>query len=382
MNTKTIAYISQADPFTDRRAWSGTNFKLREGLENAGYHVKWIPYKVSKCKLFLLKVLIKLLFGKGTLIDHNRFYFKLCAKSINLKLLDDCDYVFFPAGGQIGAYLKTRKPIIYFSDATFKLMVDYYWKNQSKYIIKEGLANDYKAINRSFINIRSSKWAADSVVNDYGADPKHTFVLEFGANIDEADIVTSALYDKTQCLTIMFSGVDWERKGGDIAVETVRLLNEYGIKSKLIVAGIKKLPAKYEHLPYIEILGFLDKNIPKLYKLYIKAMSNAHVFLLPTKAECAGIVFCEASAFGLPIFSYDTGGVRNYVRNGVNGYTLPICAGAKDFANAIINCVEHNRLNDLHYGGIDLYKTTLNWNSWGKRFRECIEIVENERTLY
>lgn len=382
MNTKTIAYISQTDPFTDRRAWSGTNFKLREGIENAGYHVKWIPYKVNRYKLFLLKLFIKLLFGKGALVDHNRYYFKLCAKSINLKLLDDCDYLFFPAGGQIGAYLKTGKPIIYFSDATFKLMVDYYWKNQSKHIIKEGLANDLKAINRSFINIRSSQWAADSVVNDYGADPKLTFVLEFGANIDEADIIPSTPYEKNYCLKIMFSGVDWERKGGDIAVETVRLLNEYGINSKLIIAGIKQLPTKYDHTPYIENLGFLNKNDPEQYNHYIRAMSNAHVFILPTKAECSAIVYCEASAFGLPIFSYDTGGVRNYVRNGVNGYTLPISAQAKEYANVIIDCVEHNRLKNLHYGGIDLYKSTLNWNSWGKRFRDYIEIVENERTLY
>lgn len=379
---RTIAYISQSDPFTDRLAWSGTNFKLREGIESAGFRVKWIPFTINKYKLILLKVLIKVLFGKRALVDHNRFYFRMCAQSIDLKQLDSCDYLFFPNSGQIGAYLNTDKPIIYFSDATFSLMVDYYWKNQSKWVVKEGIDNDLKAIKRSIINIRSSKWAADSVVNDYGADPRRTCVIELGANIDDNDIKPSLPYRKGQTLNMLFSGVDWERKGGDIAVETVRLLNEYGINSKLIIAGIKQLQAKYENTPYIENLGFLNKNNIEQYKQYIRAMSNAHVFLLPTKAECAGIVYCEASAFGLPIFSYDTGGVRNYVRNGVNGYTLPISSGAKDFANAIINCVEHNRLNDLHYGGIDLYKTTLNWNSWGKRFRECIEIVENERTLY
>lgn len=373
---RTIAYISQSDPFTDRRAWSGTNFKLREGIEAAGFDVKWIPFKVNKYKLIMLKILIKVIFGKKALVDHNRFYFRMCAQSIDLKQLEDCDYLFFPAGGQIGPYLKTDKPIIYFSDATFSLMVDYYWKNQPKWIVKEGFKNDLKAIKRSILNIRSSKWAADSVVNDYGANPEQTFVIEFGANIEEKDIKPSLPYRIGQTMNVLFSGVDWQRKGGDIAVETVRLLNEHGIKSKLVIAGIEHLPEKYKSLSFVENLGFLNKNNLEQYRKYINALSTSHIFILPTKAECAGIVYCEASAFGLPIFTYDTGGVKNYVRDGINGFTLPISAGAEDYANTIIKCVEHNELNDLHIGAIDSYRTILNWNSWGEEFIKCIERIE------
>lgn len=36
---KVIGYVSVANPFEDRKAWSGTIFKIREGLENAGYNV-------------------------------------------------------------------------------------------------------------------------------------------------------------------------------------------------------------------------------------------------------------------------------------------------------------------------------------------------------
>lgn len=373
---RTIAYISQSDPFTDRRAWSGTNFKLREGIEAAGFDVKWIPFKVNKHKLIMLKILIKVIFGKKALVDHNRFYFRMCAHSIDLKQLEDCDYLFFPAGGQIGPYLKTDKPIIYFSDATFSLMVDYYWKNQPKWIVKEGFENDLKAIKRSILNIRSSKWAADSVVNDYGANPEQTFVIEFGANIEEKDIKPSMPYRIGQTMNVLFSGVDWQRKGGDIAVETVRLLNEHGIKSKLVIAGIEHLPEKYKSLSFVENLGFLNKNNPEQYRKYINALSTAHIFILPTKAECSAIVYCEASAFGLPIFTYDTGGVKNYVRDGINGFTLPMSAEAEDYANTIIKCVEHNELNDLHIGAIDLYRTILNWNSWGEEFKKCIERIE------
>lgn len=43
-------------------------------------------------------------------------------------------------------------------------------------------------------------------------------------------------------LRILFSGVDWERKGGEIAVDTVMQLNAAGIRATLYVAGIKDLP--------------------------------------------------------------------------------------------------------------------------------------------
>lgn len=43
-----------------------------------------------------------------------------------------------------------------------------------------------------------------------------------------------------------------------------------------------------------------------------------------TRAECHGIVNCEACAFGLPIFSYATGGVPSYVINDFNGFAFSL----------------------------------------------------------
>ena len=40
----TFGYVSKANPFIDRKAWSGTIFKIRESIEQAGYTVRWIPY--------------------------------------------------------------------------------------------------------------------------------------------------------------------------------------------------------------------------------------------------------------------------------------------------------------------------------------------------
>lgn len=375
---KTIGYISKQNPFSDRKAWSGTIFKIREGIENAGFKVLWIPYKINRFKLLTLKILIKIFNGRSALISHNKFYFRLCTQNIDTNKIKECDYLFFPGGAQMTTFMKTNKPIIYYTDTTFKLMINYYWFHQSKWIVKQGNLLEEKAIKNSYINIRSSKWAADSVLKDYGGNPKRNFILEFGANIDDKDIVPCKPYKNTEVLNILFSGVDWERKGGDIAVKTVQLLNQKGIKSNLFITGISNLPSQYQNLPYIKNLGFLNKNISKQYQQYIKIISASHIFLLPTKAECSAIVLCEASAFGLPIFTYNTGGLGNYVLDGVNGYKLPLHANEIDFTNAIITCIKNKELEKLHNGGINLYRSTLNWKTWSNRFKEIIAISEKQ----
>lgn len=53
MRNKIIGYVSAEDPFRDKKAWSGTKYKIREALQNAGYEVVWISCKPSKiCFIF------------------------------------------------------------------------------------------------------------------------------------------------------------------------------------------------------------------------------------------------------------------------------------------------------------------------------------------
>ena len=371
---KVIGYVSEKNPFTDRKAWSGTIFKIREGIENAGYEVKWICSYPGSVRKFLYRCAAKLRY-KHLKVNYSQAYSRLCARCINEDDYKGCDYLFVPCISGILPYLPKDIPTIFYTDTTHRLMVGYYWKKSlSPQAIGHGEECERAGILRATLNLRSSRWAADSVVNDYGYDPKKTYVIEFGANIDDADLVPNTRkYTAGEPVTILFSGVEWKRKGGDVAVETVRLLNEQGIKTKLIIAGIRKLPQQYEGLSYLEFAGFLNKNNPEQYRHYVQLWHEANLFLLPTQAECAGIVFCEASAYGVPIFTYDTGGIGDYVIDGVNGYKLPPTATAADFATAIKRNLSTDSLQALHEGGLRLYKEKLNWKAWSQRFREIME---------
>ncbi len=123
---------------------------------------------------------------------------------------------------------------------------------------------------------------------------------------------------------------------------------------------------------YVINHGFLNKNDALQYQEYINIIKKSHIFLLPTKAECAGIVFSEASAYGLPIFTYNTGGIGDYVKDGVNGYKLPLGSPGENFANIIDRCIKRNELKHLLEGGIELFKTDLSWNAWSEKFKSML----------
>lgn len=117
---------------------------------------------------------------------------------------------------------------------------------------------------------------------------------------------------------------------------------------------------------HIKIYGFLNRNIPEQQELLISLREKADIFILPTQAECAGIVFCESSAYGIPSITYDTGGIGDYVINGENGYRLPIGASGKEFARVIMDLVNSpGKLNEMRKNAKEMYSKELNWNHLG-----------------
>ena len=277
---KIIGFIFEKNPFIDRKAWSGTIFKIREGIENAGYEVKWICSRPNGVMKLLYRVFSKLRY-RHIKIAYNRDYCKLSARSIDKELYKGCDYLFVPCNSGLLPYLPKNIPIIFYTDTTHRLMVGYYWKKKlSLKTIEHGEECERAGIHCATLNLRSSHWAAASVVNDYDYNPQKTYVIEFGANIDDIDLMSNELsYTAGETVNILFSGVEWQRKGGDVAVETVRLLNEQGVKARLVIAGIRNLPSKYAGLPYIDYVGFLNKNNPEEYRRYVQLWKKATLFL-------------------------------------------------------------------------------------------------------
>ena len=373
-----IGFISKEDPFHDKMAWSGTLYNLRKAIEQAGYGVIWIPYDkrwLSILYTYLFKILNKILFRKHRWLGGCHFaplaksYGKGVAKNNKIR---ECDFLFFPGGAQIAQFIPNHKPVIFLSDATAHILIDYYHKNIGRKSRAMALDLEYKATKGANINIRSSKWAIDSVINDCDGAPDHCHVLEFGPNIDSKDIIQSQLYDGGE-LRVLFLGKNWDRKVGDIAVKTVEQLRDKGLEVTLSIVGPYKEPPSCVGKSYIRFQGCLDKNNSEDYQRIIGLYSQSHIFLLPTKAECSAVVFSEAAAAGLPVYTYITGGIGNYVVEGVNGHTLPLGSSAEMFAEQIYNDIKTHQLKSLREGALKLSKERLSWEVWSKKFKQILD---------
>jgi glycosyltransferase involved in cell wall biosynthesis len=290
-------------------------------------------------------------------------------------LFAGCDVLIAFFSGPITAYLDCKGiPVIYLSDAAFNGMVDYYpaFCNLLNVNIRQAIKNEIKSFEACSAIVLSADWSKNFALQIAPQCEGKVHVIELGANIKDTDIHPRQ-YKYDGHLHLLFLGVDWNRKGGDLAVEATRWLNNHGVKTTLHIIGIRQLPSSLENDPAIDYIGFLNKNIESDYKRLVNEIYRCHALLLPTKAECSGIAFAEASAFGLPIFTHDTGGIPNYVYDGRNGYKLPLGSSGADFAQRIYTCIENGELEKMAIDAPNVYSEKLNWNTWTQRMGAIIQ---------
>ena len=124
----------------------------------------------------------------------------------------------------------------------------------------------------------------------------------------------------------------------------------------------------------------MDKNNANDFQQLQKIFLQTDFLLLPTRAECAGVVFSEASAYGIPSITTDTGGVTTYVQNGINGFALPFNAGADAYAQKIEELVSDPKaLQNLKQSSRKYYEENLNWDLWGRQFQQIAQSLAKEK---
>ncbi|KRN45521.1 glycosyltransferase family 4 protein [Limosilactobacillus ingluviei] len=360
-----IGYISPTDPHLDVKAWSGSYYNICQALEEEGHDVEWVKYGHLLDKV--IAKIYRLFYGKQGHYTHSRiasFYHGWTIKSN----LEEFDLIFVPGQIEVVAGLKTKTPIVYYSDATIPLMTDYYWFGLKRRAIKEAKKIEKKGLEKAKYCLFASEWAKASALTDYGIEPEKLKVFPFGPGVKST--YTGKINNPISDLKLFFSGVEWERKGARIAVDTVKELNERGINSTLMMCGLKEVPLSVLNEKYIENLGFLDKNNPKDLAKYQKCWEQANIFILPTRAECAGIVFSEAVSYGVPSLTTDTGGISSYVKNGINGKRLPLEATYLDYADCIEKWLQDGTLQILSNNAREYFEDNISWKVWGKRFSD------------
>jgi glycosyltransferase involved in cell wall biosynthesis len=356
-----VAFVSDTDP-ASKAGWSGIPFHAYQALKA---HFPHLTYMTSPAMDLALRGLNKV--ARPLKLDVLR---EDLTSIVFARLLERQWRRFKPelvigvAASHMLARVEVDVPIIHFSDATFRAMLDYYPGQFSRLrarTVRQGDASEARMIEKAAAVVLSSEWACKSAIEDYGADPAKVFCVPLGANL-ETDPVHEAPAGADIC-RLLWVGVDWRRKGGDIALAVTRDLRARGVNAELHAAGC--VPPPEAEGPGLVAHGFLNKGDPEQADRLNGLYRSASFFLLPSRAEAFGIVFAEASAFGLPSVTLATGGVPSAVEDGVNGLLLEADASPSQIADRIGQCwADRQAYAALRDSARQKHLSVLNWTAW------------------
>lgn len=355
-----------------RRMWSGTVHYMAEHLSLEGLEIDEVAPAFPTLTLALDKAgyAMTRLMQRRTLINRSETMSRVKGRILDQRLVTHkADAIFAPVSATLLPGLRSTLPVIYASDATLPLMFGYYdkfkaWTSAGK---ARAMAQERSALQRADLLLFPSDWAARSAIEDYNVDPARIRVTPFGANIDDAPTREQAIVPrKPGPIRLLWCGVDWARKGGDLTLTAVEDLRKRGIEVELTILGTtpdKPIPAALA--PHVRVVPFLLKSDPEQYRLFKDLYLTSDIFVLPTRAECYGVVFCEAAAYGIPSVTLDTGGTSAVVRHGETGLVLPLNSTAGKLADSIAQIVtDPGKLEQMGRAARDDYETRLNWAAW------------------
>jgi glycosyltransferase involved in cell wall biosynthesis len=367
--------------YLDIRNASGVGHYLAKALKDQSCEMEFLADLTIKFRRALrVKELFYKALGYRYQPGRELFVAKDYATQIAKGISSSSDIIFSPGTIPI-AYLDINKPKVFYTDGTFAGMLGFYesFTNLCAETIKSGYEIDQAALSTCSLAIYASDWAAQTAIDNYKVNPEKVKVVPLGANFecnrtydDIKEIIKNR--SRTTC-RLLFMGVDWERKGGDLVVKIMKNLNSVGLKTELHIAGVQSLP--FKDLPENVIdHGFISKFSQEGRDKIERLFAESHFLVLPTKAECFGMVFCEANSFGVPNIATQVGGVPTAVKDNINGKLFPLSATETEYSDYILRLFNnYSEYEELAISSFNEYQSRLNWSVSGKKIVELIKSI-------
>jgi glycosyltransferase involved in cell wall biosynthesis len=376
-----IGLVSEVD-VTRPRSWSGTTYFMGEALAGAGASVERLEPVWRRRTRALSRAghALRRLGVADPMLNRTGAAAALKARALSRMVeRSGLDAVFAPVGSTLVARYDAAPPLLYASDATVVGMTGYYpeFTDLPPALLERIMREEREALHRAALLLYPTWWAARDVVGAYGVPEERVLVQPFGANILEAPPREAALAPREPGpWRLLLCGVDWERKGGDTAVGALEALRARGLEATLTVMGVVPPEAVTERVAGIEVIPFLDKFDEEGAREFGRVFARADLLVLPTRADCYGMVFCEAAAYGTPSVASATGGTSEAIAEGVTGHTLPLEAGARDWADLLERLLtEPGRLEALRRSARGDFEARLDWAVWGRAVTERLGAI-------
>jgi glycosyltransferase involved in cell wall biosynthesis len=159
-------------------------------------------------------------------------------------------------------------------------------------------------------------------------------IFRIPPGIDTAQFRPSVASSDDEIFKVLFVGRLVEQKGISILVDVIKITNSRGHSNQIEfnIAGTGPLSPLVDDIAKrvnnVRVLGHVDDS--SLKELY----STCHVLIMPSLRETFGNVALEALACGLPVIGFQIQGLRDFVRNGIDGI-LTINKGASEMFDSL-----------------------------------------------
>jgi len=375
-----LAFVSTFDAKNVHKR-SGTPFHMTQALEHAGVDFDYIH---SLKTVLPLQFKLKRIWTRMTSVQRDSSRWNIAAaknyaRQVKQQLKGKNVQGVMTHILNTTAYLDYDKPLILWTDAIYSNLLGFVpgFSRDSAATIHHANEITSEFLERCKLAIFSSEWGARGAIELFGASKDKIHVVPFGANIANspsfAEVQHNVKNRSRDVIKFLFLGKDWLRKGGDNVLNVVKALHAAGQRVELNIVGCH--PPKSEIIPdYVNCLGYVSKKTSAGNTLLKRLLSESHFLFVPSRAEAYGIVFCEASAFGLPVLTTYVGGISTIVKDNLNGMTFALEATPKTYCDYIIGLMQnYSRYEELALSAFHEYETRLNWGVNVKQVKQLIQ---------
>ncbi len=238
-----------------------------------------------------------------------------------------------------------------------------------------------KAISQDMIDKEITEYQAVDIISTislfakssflkYGFQEEKIFVNNMGVDLQEFPSIDRKIKTINEPLVVGYVGVMSKQKNVQGLIQAVAYLRTQNIPIKLLLVGgidTTNFDAQSLKEDFIDYQPSMPQR--ELYKIY----AQMDIFVLNSLQDGFGLVLLQAMSTGLPIIATTNTGAPDVVKEGENGFVIPINDEAA-LADKILFYYQ-NRLK-THEMGINARKTASNgfsWNDYGQRYVQYLE---------
>lgn len=240
-------------------------------------------------------------------------------------------------------------------------------REYEKYGIKVGPV-DKRLIDKELIEYNEadyisvpSTYAKESYIQN-GIKPEKIIQVPYGVNLSHFRSIAK----NDSVFRVIFVGTLSVRKGIHYLLEA---FSELKLKNaELLLVG----PLSYEIKPFLKKYEGGYRYIGKVPHLELyKYFSSSSVFVLPSVDEGLALVILQAMACGLPVICSTNTGALDIVRNGVDGFIIPIRNVEAIQEKLLLLYKNQDLLAMMGRSALERVSSGFTWDDYGNKITDC-----------